>query len=92
MVVQSFPPGSGWTIRHWAQAVCAGLVAGLGAGALAFPHSAPVCTVLQTGVSAFWLQLGLTTNSIATERRAERAERITPWEHEQYDKRRPPRS
>jgi hypothetical protein len=80
MPATSFPPGSGWTVRHWAQAVCAGLTAGLGASALYFPDSAALCTVLQAAIAAFWLQLGLTTNSIATERRQERADRITPWD------------
>jgi hypothetical protein len=76
----SFPPGSGWTVRHWAQAICAGVIAGTAAAAMYFPQSAAACHVIQAFTDALFLQLALTTNSIATERRQERADRITPWD------------
>jgi hypothetical protein len=74
----SFPPGSGWTARHWAQGFCAGAIAGAAATAQAFPVTSGVCHVIQAVTTAWLLQLGLTTDSIAAARRLERAERITP--------------
>jgi len=80
MPVHSFPPGSGWTPRHWAQGFLAGAIAGAAATAQAFPSAAGFSHVAQAVATAWLLQLGLTTDSLAALRRAERAERITPVE------------
>lgn len=62
----SFPPGSGFTARHWIQAILCATLAGLSATAQAFPTPtiSGVCHVGIAVTGAIMLGLGLTTPSV----------------------------